>query len=484
MGRPMISSPLGYSRIPRNAVDKPRPAATFRSKEASIMLRMFHRPIAIALFGACLSLPGSSTLPAATLIHAGSLIDGIAATPRSEVTIVVNDGLIREVRSGYSAAGDGDLVIDLKDSTVMPGLMDMHVHLTGELNPRNYLERVQLNTASYAVRSVEYARRTLMAGFTTVRNPGDDGTITVALRGEIERGTVPGPRIFTAGKSLATTGGHADPTNGLRSDLTRDAGPEDGVVNGPEDAAKAVRHRYKEGADFIKITATGGVLSVAKSGQNPQFSEDELRAIVETANDYGFHVAAHAHGAEGMKRAVRAGVRSIEHGTLMDQETMDLMKERGTYYVPTILAGAFVAEKAAIDGYFPDLVRPKAAEIGPKIQETFGRAYRAGVKIAFGTDCGVSPHGGNGREFELMVEAGMPPMEAIQSATMTAAELLGIQDRLGSIEAGKIADLVGVGGNPLEDIALLQDVAFVMKEGTVYKDERYRRPVTRVQALD
>ncbi|MFQ5527429.1 MAG: amidohydrolase family protein [Thermoanaerobaculia bacterium] len=448
------------------------------------MIRSPNRPSLVVLVLALSSLTTAVSLQAATLVHAGSLIDGVSDEARSEVTIVVEDGRIAEVRDGYSKPGSGDTAIDLRDSTVIPGLMDMHVHLTGELNPKVYLERVQLNTASYAVRSVEYARRTLMAGFTTVRNPGDDGTITVALRDEIAKGMVPGPRIFTAGKSLATTGGHADPTNGLRDDLTRDAGPEDGVVNGPEDAAKAVRHRYKEGADFIKITATGGVLSVAKSGQNPQFTEEELRAIVATANDYGFHVAAHAHGAEGMKRAVRAGIRSIEHGTLMDEETMELMKEHGTYYVPTILAGNFVADKAAIDGYFPELVRPKAAEIGPKIKQTFAKAYKAGVKIAFGTDCGVSPHGGNAEEFVHMVEAGMPAMEAIQSATVSPAELLGISDELGSIEAGKIADLVAVAGNPLEDIALLQDMAFVMKEGTVYKDERYRRPVTRVQALD
>ncbi len=420
----------------------------------------------------CLALALAAPAPAATLIHAGHLIDGVSGERHAERTIVIEGTTITAVEEGFRAPGDGDTVIDLSAATVLPGLMDMHVHLTGELNPKNYLDRVQLNTAAFAIKSVEYARRTLMAGFTTVRNPGDDGTITVALREEIAKGLIPGPRIFTAGKSLATTGGHADPTNGLRADLTRDAGPEDGVVNGPEDAAKAVRHRYKEGADFIKITATGGVLSVAKSGQNPQFSEAELVAIVETANDYGFHVAAHAHGAEGMKRAVRAGVRSIEHGTLMDEETMALMKRHGTYYVPTILAGNFVAEKAAIDGYFPDLVRPKAAAIGPKIKETFAKAYKAGVKIAFGTDCGVSPHGGNAEEFVHMVDAGMPPMEAIRSATVTTAELLGIQSQAGSIEAGKLADLIAVNGNPLDDIALLQDVTFVMKHGSVYKDVR------------
>lgn len=449
------------------------------------MLRVLPRRAALVVLVLAPSLAmGAVQLSAATLIHAGSLIDGTSDHPQREVTVVVDGDRIVEVRQGFSSGADGDTVINLKDATLMPGLMDMHVHLTGQLHPKNYLERVQKNTAYFAIQSVEFARRTLMAGFTTVRNPGDDGTITVALRDQIAKGMVPGPRIFTAGKSLATTGGHADPTNGLRDDLTRDAGPEDGVVNGPEDAAKAVRHRYKEGADFIKITATGGVLSVAKSGQNPQFSEEELRAIVETANDYGFHVAAHAHGAEGMKRAVRAGIRSIEHGTLMDDETMELMKEHGTYYVPTILAGAFVAEKAEIDGYFPEVVRPKAAEIGPKIQSTFGKAYKAGVKIAFGTDCGVSPHGGNAEEFSLMVEAGMPPMEAIRSATITTAELLGIQDKLGSVEAGKIADLVAVHGNPLEDISVLENVSFVMKEGSIYKNEQYPRTVGRIQPLD
>jgi imidazolonepropionase-like amidohydrolase len=406
---------------------------------------------------------------AATLIHAGRLIDGVAETARSEVTVVVEEGKIAAVRPGFVAPGGGDDLIDLSGMTLLPGLMDMHVHLTGELSPRSYIERVQLESADQAVRAVAYARATLMAGFTTVRNPGDDGKATIALRRAIEDGLVPGPRIFTAGKSLATTGGHADPTNGLNSRLRGDPGPADGVVNGPADAVKAVRQRYKEGADFIKITATGGVLSVAKSGQNPQFSMAELEAIVATAKDYGFHVAAHAHGTEGMKRAVIAGVRSIEHGTYMTDEVMELMKQRGTFYVPTILAGVTVAERAEIDGYFPDLVRPKAAAIGPVIRHTFARAYEAGVKIAFGTDCGVGPHGDNAKELGLMVAGGMPPMEAIRSATVTAAELLGIDQEVGTVEAGKLADLIAVDGDPLADIGELESVDFVMKEGEVYK---------------
>jgi len=406
-----------------------------------------------------------------TVIHAGRLIDGVSADARDQVTIVVEGQKIISVKDGFLTPKADDEVIDLSHSTVLPGLMDMHVHLDGELSSKSYLERVQKERSTFAIRSVVYAQRTLDAGFTTVRNPGDTGATTVALRDAIAQGWISGPRIFTAAKSIATTGGHADPTSGLRSSLAVDAGPREGVVDGVSAAAEAVRYRYKEGADFIKITATGGVLSVAKNGQNPQFSQDELEAIVTTAADYGFHVAAHAHGAEGMKRAIRAGVRSIEHGTLMDDEVIALMKEHGTFYVPTILAGDYVASKAEIDGYFPEMVRPKAAAIGPQIQKTFARAYQQGVKIAFGTDSGVSPHGGNAGEFALMVKAGMPAMEAIQSATMGGAALLQIEDQLGSVEAGKIADLIAVNGDPLSDISSLERVTFVMKEGQVYKSD-------------
>ena len=241
------------------------------------------------------------------------------------------------------------------------------------------------------------------------------------------------------------------------------------MINGEAEAYKAVRQRYKEGADLIKITATGGVLSVAKNGQNPQFTLKEVEAIVTAAKDYGMKVAAHAHGAEGMKRAIIAGVSSIEHGTLMTKEVMDLMKKHGTYYVPTILAGEWVAQKSKIDGYFPELVRPKAAKIGPIIAQTFSRAYKRGVKIAYGTDTGVSPHGENGREFALMVKAGMPAMKAIQSATIEGAKLLGQEKSLGSISPKKYADIVAVNGDPLKDISLLENITFVMKEGIVFK---------------
>lgn len=425
--------------------------------------------IRTALLLTALSVLTPSGLDARTLIHAGKLIDGRADTASAEKTLVVEGKTLVKIADGYLEPKDGDEVIDLKDATVLPGLMDMHTHLTHEGSKNSYMERMQLNPGDYAIRSVVYAERTLLAGFTTVRDVGDRYNLSVSLRDAINKGIVPGPRIFTSAKSLATTGGHADPSNGMREDLQGDPGPKEGVVNSTEDARKAVRQRYKDGADLIKLTATGGVLSLAKNSQNPQFTEDVLRAVVETANDYGFHVAAHAHGAEGMKRAIRAGVKTIEHGTYMDDETMQLMIEHGTYHVPTIMAGKWVEAKSKVDGYFPDVVRPKAAAVGPVIAGTFAKAYKAGVKIAFGTDSGVSPHGRNAEEFVYMVEGGMPPMAAIQSATAVTAELLGIQDEVGTLEAGKTADVVATRGDPLEDISTLQSIAFVMKEGVVYK---------------
>ncbi len=413
----------------------------------------------------------ASSSSARTLIHAGTMIDGVNDKPMTEMTIVIEDDRIVDIQKGYTVPSSGDDVIDLKSHTVMPGWMDMHTHLIFEMSPDAYTEEFFLNQADFALRATVYAERTLMAGFTTVRDLGDDGVVVVSLRRAIDNGYIVGPRIFAAGKALATTGGHADPTNGLAAHLKGDPGPKEGVINGADDARKAVRQRYKDGADLIKLTATGGVLSLARNGQNPQFTEEELRAVVETARDYDFTVAVHAHGAEGMKRAVLAGVTSIEHGTYMTDEVMKLMKKHGTYYVPTITAGDWVASKAEIDGYFPDVVRPKAAAIGPVIQSTFAKAYKAGVKIAFGTDSGVSSHGDNWMEFGLMVNLGMPPMVAIQSATMECAKLLRIDDELGSLEIGKIADVVAVPGDPLTDISVMGKVNFVMKAGTVYKSE-------------
>ena len=408
-------------------------------------------------------------ISSATVIHAGLLINGESSVPSAEMSIVIEGSKIQSIETGYITPDTEDEFIDLSGYTVLPGLMDMHVHLSSEYSKNSYQERISLNAGDYAIRAVSNAEKTLMAGFTSVRNLGDRGGVSISLRNAIEKGIVVGPRIFSSGTTIASSGGHGDSTNSLNQSLTSDPGPAEGIVNSVNDASKAVRFRYKEGADLIKITATGGVLSNAKNSQNPQLTEEEISQIVNMAKDYGFKVAAHAHGSEGIKRAVRAGVHSIEHGTLMDDEGMRLMREKGTYYVPTIIAGLWVAEKARDPDFFPELVRPKAAEIGPLIKGTFGRAYQAGVKIAYGTDTGVSAHGNNATEFKHMVEAGMPPMKAIQSATVEAAKLLGEYDQLGSLVEGKVADIIAVNGNPVEDITILEEVDFVMKSGRVYK---------------
>lgn len=407
-----------------------------------------------------------------THIYVSKLITSADSKVRSDKTVIVKNNKIMSIKSGKVAGGEDDTFIDLSDYTLMPGFMDMHTHLTSQNEgPAGYMKRFTNNEADNAIASVKYAEITLMSGFTTVRNLGDMFNETVALRNAIKKGVVVGPRIYTAAKSIATTGGHADPTNGFSKRLMGVPKPADGVINGVAQAREAVRQRYKDGADLVKITATGGVLSVAKSGLNPQFMTDELEAIVDTAKDYGMTVAVHAHGKEGMKRAILAGVDSIEHGTYMDDEIFKLMRKHNVFYVPTILAGNFVAEKAKIDGYFPDIVRPKAASIGPLIKNTFAKAHENGVSIAFGTDSGVSAHGDNGQEFALMVEAGMSEMDAIRSATLNAAKLLKIDDQLGTIETGKLADFVAVKGNPLENISLLENIDFVMKDGKVYKQQ-------------
>ncbi len=441
------------------------------------------RALALAVFA--LSLPVAAQAadkPAdhdVSVLHCARLLDPAAGKMLGETSVVVADGRIRELHAGAvdltsyreaaAKAGGTFRYVDLPNATCMPGLIDSHTHLTMQFSKSTYSDKFRLNPADYAIRSTVYAKRTLLAGFTTVRNLGDAHNESIALRNAVNAGIVPGPHIFSAGQFVGSTGGHADPTNGFRWDLQGDPGPKDGIINSPADAWKAVRQHYKDGADLIKIMPSGGVLDESSSSENPQMTTEEIKAVVTAAHDYGFTVAAHAHGAEAIRRAVLGGVDSIEHGTFMNAEDMKLMKEHGTWYVPTIIAGQFVMEKAK-EGWYPPQVAAKAEQVGPVIMETAGKAYRAGVKIAFGTDAGVYPHGENAKEFAYMVQAGMPPMFVLQAATTHAAELLHKQDQLGEVAVGRGADVIAVPGNPLDDITAMERVSFVMKDGVIYKD--------------
>ncbi|SHM59158.1 metal-dependent hydrolase family protein [Flavobacterium xanthum] len=404
-----------------------------------------------------------------TYIQCGKIIDTKTGKVLTNKTIIVSNKSIKAIQDGFVyPTNPADKVINLQTKTAMPGWIDMHVHLEEETSPTRYVEEFTQNDADVAFNSLGFAKSTLMAGFTTVRDLGGSG-INVSLRNAINQGKVVGPRVLTAEKALASTGGHADPTNGYRKDLMGSPGPKEGVVNSLEDARQAVRQRYKNGADWIKITATGGVLSVAKSGSNPQFTQEEIEAIVGTAKDYGMQVAAHAHGDEGMQRAIRGGVKTIEHGTEMSEATMDLMIKYNAYYIPTLSAGSYVAEKALIPNYYPAIVVPKALAIGPKIKATFSKAYKKGVPIGFGTDAAVFPHGDNAKEFIYMNQAGMPIMKAIQAATIVNAKILEMDQQIGAIEPGYFADIVATNADPTEDINTVTNVVFVMKDGVVYK---------------
>ena len=403
-------------------------------------------------------------------LHCGKILNTTTGKELSNQTIVISNHKIVKITDGFIPKSKAaDIEIDLKSKYVLPGLIDLHVHIEGEYDAKSYMSKYLDNEADIAIQAVRYAEITLLAGFTTVRDLGGTG-VNISIRNAINKGIIKGPRVYTAGKSIATTGGHADPTNGSNRKLVGDPGPHEGVINSPDEAVKAVRERYKEGADVIKITATGGVLSVAKSGKNPQFSLEEIKAITTTAKDYNMLTAAHAHGDEGMQRAIIGGIKTIEHGTFMSEKTMEMMKEYDSYLVPTITAGKEVEKKADIQGYYPDIVVPKAREVGPQIEATFAKAFKKGVKIAFGTDAGVFAHGTNAKEFSYMVEAGMPALAAIQSATTTNAMLLGLENDLGQLKEGFLADIIAVDESPLKNIKTLEKVAFVMKNGTIYKN--------------
>lgn len=405
-----------------------------------------------------------------TFIYCGKIIP-VNGESLENATIVVEGNRIARVERGFSVLPPGAQLIDLKTKTLLPGLIDCHVHLEWEQSKTSYTDRFVLNDADVAFRAAVYARRTLDAGFTTVRDLGGTG-VNIALRNAINAGWAVGPRILTAGRALSITGGHGDNTTGARWDLFDPPGPEMGIADGPDECRTAVRTQFKHGADCIKVCATGGVLSLARDGRLPHYSAEELNTIVQTARDLGLDVAAHAHGDEGMRRAVEAGVVSIEHGSFMSEATMEAMIQHGTWYVPTLTAGHAVSDSALYaKGFFPETVRVKALGIGDQIQSTAGKAYKKGVKIAFGTDAGVFPHGKNNLEFIYMAQAGMKNSDILRAATMNAATLLHLEDKIGSIEAGKLADLVAVDGDPGADIRAMLKVVFVMKEGVVIRKQ-------------
>ncbi|WP_375205004.1 metal-dependent hydrolase family protein [Hyphococcus sp.] len=429
------------------------------------------------LLAALFCLPAGAQAADYAVVHAGRLLAFPGEEAKSDQTVIIKDGMVERVADGFigqdeigASADDTVAVHDLKDMFVMPGLIDGHVHILSENNPRARLQRVEMSEADLAIAGAGFAEKTLMAGFTTVRDVGAGSSDAIfALRDGIARGDVPGPRLFASGATISVTGGHGDGTQGYTDEIAELLHSK-GVCDGVGECRKAVREQVRRGADHIKLTATAGVLSNTAAGLEQQFFDDELKAIMDSAHAMGRKVTAHAHGVNGINAALRAGVDSIEHGTYLDNESIRLFKRTGAYLVPTLLAGATVVEWAEDPTSFllpPQ--RAKALQVGPVMHDMAKRAHEGGVKIAFGTDTGVSKHGENAREFALLVSAGMTPMEAIRAATVAGADNLGKSDVLGSIAPGKYGDLVAVEGDPLSDITELEDIDFVMKEGVVYK---------------
>lgn len=412
------------------------------------------------------------------IVHCGTLLADARSPAQSDMTLVVGEGRIVGVHQGLLGRAQLDLpandavqVLDLSDRFVLPGLIDCHAHIQFEWNKNLRLGRVQSSEADHAIRAAVYARRTLAAGVTTIRDLGSSGDTVFALRDAIAGGLIPGPRILAAGQAITPTGGHSDDTHGYREDLFTQPGAMEGIGDGVDGCRKAVRAQVKRGADVIKLTATGGVLSATNAGIDQQFFDDELAAIVATAHFLGRKVAAHAHGNAGIKAALRAGVDSIEHGSFLDEQAIALMRERGVWLVPTLLAGEVSRERAAIPGYFPDAVVDKIQKVVATHHASFTKAVEAGVPIAFGTDSGVSEHGRNAEELLLMVRLGMTPRDALVAATVNAAELLGLGDEIGTLAVGKAADLIATQGDPLDDIAALGQVDTVVRGGVVYQGD-------------
>lgn len=424
----------------------------------------------IALFvSATLS---QSVLADTSVIHAGELLVVAGKSPLKNQTLVITDGKISALKSGFIAANEfteDAKLIDLSSSFVMPGLMDMHVHLQGELGPNNDSETVNLSDADTLMKSAYFAKKTLMAGFTTVRDLGSRAEQSFALRDGIKRGWVTGPRIVAAGSSVAVTGGHGD-VDGMAPDLM-ELYTAKTVCDGPYDCRRATRRAIKFGADVIKITSTGGVLSDTDTGTGQQMADDEIKEVIDTAHSLGRKVASHAHAAAGINAALRAGVDSIEHGSYANKESIKLFKKSGAYLVPTLMAGDTVVNMAKTSDFMSPAIQAKAIRVGGDMIDNFKRSYKAGVKIAYGTDSGVSKHGYNAREAQLMFEAGMTPQDILVSATINAADLIGKSKSLGTLEVGKIADIIATDASPLKNIKELLDVDFVMKSGKVVKQQ-------------